>query len=75
MVVELTPTAADGTLEGYAQAVAVELAEPLGTVVSRVRRDEWGVQWVGIPPGAAIPALPPAAIRQLGIDRPERDMR
>lgn len=68
MRVELGPNAADGTLEGYAQDIAVQLAEPLGTAVSHIRQDGYGILWLGIPSTLPTPTPPREVLVQLGIE-------
>lgn len=55
------PHAADGTVEGYAADVALNMDEPLGAASRTLRRDEYGIAWVGIPPNQPIPT-PPADV-------------
>lgn len=60
---EFTPEAADGTIEGYARDIAIDLAEPLGIIANSIRRDRHGIAWVVIPPDQPTPT-PPPEVRQ-----------
>lgn len=40
---------ADGTIEGYARDVALNLAEPIGALSSGIRKDAHGIVWVAFP--------------------------
>lgn len=42
---EFHAEAADGTVEGFARDVAVNLAEPIGTLMARSRKDRYGIVW------------------------------
>ncbi len=48
---EFHTNSADGTIEGFARDVAVNLAEPIGTQIARSRRDQHGIVWVAVPEG------------------------
>ncbi|UKA73057.1 hypothetical protein [Arthrobacter sp. FW306-06-A] len=55
-------TAADGTIEGFARDVAINMAEPIGRATSRP--DQHGVVWVGVPKDRRIPE-PPSEVLQI----------
>lgn len=57
--------AADGTIEGFARDVAVNLAEPIGSQMYRVRKDVHGIVWVAIPEDRPTPRPPVQVIRML----------
>ena len=57
--------AADGTIEGFARDVAINLAEPIGTLIDHVRRDEHGIVWVAIPENRPTPQPPASVLRTL----------
>lgn len=48
--------AADGTIEGFARDVAINMAEPIGRATSRP--GQHGIVWVGVPMDRRIPAPP-----------------
>ncbi|MHC6232017.1 hypothetical protein ACX5I6_21010 [Arthrobacter sp. MMS24-T111] len=54
--------AADGTVEGFARDVAINMAEPIGRAASRP--DQHGVVWVGVPKDRRIPE-PPSEVLQI----------
>lgn len=56
---EFHAKAADGTIEGFARDVAINLAEPIGTAMSR--QDQHGVVWVAVPEDCPT-AEPPANV-------------
>ncbi len=58
---EFTADSADGTVEGFARDVAVNLAEPIGT--ARSRQDQHGIVWVAAAEGHPTPE-PPADVLQ-----------
>lgn len=58
---EFTPASADGTIEGYARDIAINLAEPIGTLAATARQDEHGIVWVVISADQPTPE-PPAEI-------------
>ncbi len=62
---EFTAEAADGTVEGYARDVAINLAEPIGSMMSTVRTDEYGIVWVAIPESRPTPQPPFEVIQML----------
>ncbi|UKA77329.1 hypothetical protein [Arthrobacter sp. FW306-07-I] len=55
-------TAADGTIEGFARDVAINMAEPIGRATSRP--DQHGVVWVGVSKDRRIPE-PPSEVLQI----------
>jgi hypothetical protein len=61
---ELHADSADGTIEGFARDVAINLAEPIGT--ARTRQDQHGIVWVAIPEGRPTPNPPVEVVRMLG---------
>lgn len=63
--VEFNDTAADGTIEGFARDVAINLAEPIGVLSNSSRRDRYGVVWVAIPEERPIPELPVEVVARL----------
>jgi hypothetical protein len=52
---------ADGTLEGYARDIALNLAEPLGTAAKTSRLDRYGIVWVSVPEDQPTPQPPEGA--------------
>ncbi|MCO4239720.1 hypothetical protein [Pseudarthrobacter raffinosi] len=60
---EFHRNAADGTIEGFARDVAVNLAEPIGTAKSR--QDQHGIVWVAVPDDRRTPVPPAAVVRVL----------
>jgi hypothetical protein len=64
---EFTPTSADGTIEGYARDIAINLAEPIGTLAATIRQDEHGIVWVVIPHDRATPEPPAEILEKLGL--------
>ena len=60
---EFHTNAADGTIEGFARDVAVNLAEPIGTAKSR--RDQHGIVWVAVPDDRRTPEPPSEVVRAL----------
>ncbi|BCW11504.1 hypothetical protein NtRootA4_25680 [Arthrobacter sp. NtRootA4] len=63
---EFTPASADGTIEGYARDIAINLAEPIGTLAATARQDEHGIVWVVIPKDRATPEPPAEILEKLG---------
>ncbi|YCK81106.1 hypothetical protein M1D89_18770 [Arthrobacter sp. D3-18] len=63
---EFTPTAADGTIEGYARDIAINLAEPIGILAATTREDEHGIVWVVIPEDRPTPVPPADVLEKLG---------
>ena len=61
---EFYANSADGTIEGFARDVAVNLAEPIGT--ARSRQDQHGIVWVAVPDDSPTPKLPVEVVRMLG---------
>lgn len=61
---EFNANAADGTVEGYARDIAINLAEPIGAA-TRSSPDQYGIIWVAIPDGRSTPNPPTAVIDQL----------
>jgi hypothetical protein len=59
---EFQADSADGTVEGFARDVAVNLAEPIGTAKSR--QDQHGIVWVAVPEDRPTPK-PPAEVVQM----------
>ncbi|KQW05334.1 hypothetical protein ASC66_09905 [Leifsonia sp. Root4] len=55
---------ADGTIEGYARDVALNLAEPIGALSSGMRKDEHGIVWVAFPEEHPTPQ-PPVEVIQI----------
>lgn len=45
---EFQANSADGTIEGFARDVAVNLAEPIGTQITKSRQDQHGIVWVAV---------------------------
>jgi hypothetical protein len=60
--------AADGTIEGFARDVAINMAEPIGRAPSRP--DQHGVVWVGVPMDRWIPEPPNEILQILRNDEP-----
>ncbi|MCU1516789.1 MAG: hypothetical protein JWQ75_1510 [Pseudarthrobacter sp.] len=60
---EFNAEAADGTIEGFARDVAVNLVEPIGT--ARSRQDRHGIVWVAIPEDRPLPKPPVEVLRML----------
>lgn len=58
-------TSADGTLEGFARDIAINLAEPVGSPFSASRRDQHGIVWVAIPADAPLPHPPSTVLQRL----------
>lgn len=56
---------ADGTIEGYAYDVALNLAEPIGALSSGMRKDAHGIVWVAVPDDRPLPQPPSEVIRIL----------
>ncbi len=59
-------TAADGTIEGFARDMAINMAEPIGRATSRP--DQHGVVWVGVPMDRRIPEPPNEVLQSLKND-------
>lgn len=62
---EFHAQAADGTIEGFARDVAINLAEPIGAANTRSSPDHYGIVWVAIPENRSTPNPPTAVIDQL----------
>jgi hypothetical protein len=62
---EFHAEAADGTIEGFARDVAVNLAEPIGTLITRSRQDQYGIVWVAVPEDRPTPKPPVEVVRML----------
>jgi hypothetical protein len=62
---EFHAEAADGTIEGFARDVAVNLAEPVGTLISRSRQDQYSIVWVAVPEDRPTPKPPVEVVRML----------
>jgi hypothetical protein len=60
---EFHSNAADGTIEGFARDIAINLAEPIGTAKSR--QDQYGIVWLAIPDDRHTPEPPPDVVRIL----------
>ena len=60
--------AADGTIEGFARDVAINMAEPIGRATSRL--GQHGVVWVGVPTDRRIPEPPSEVLQILRNDEP-----
>lgn len=56
---------ADGSIEGYARDVALNLAEPIGALSSGMRKDAHGIVWVAFPADRPTPQPPVEVIRLL----------
>lgn len=69
---EFRKDSADGTIEGYARDIAVNLAEPIGRAATR--RDQHGIFWLSIPEDCPTPELPGDVSRKVAeswqIERP-----
>lgn len=63
---EFYPGAADGTLEGFARDIALNLAEPIGALAFNSRQDQYGVIWVAIAEDIPIPTVPVEITSLLG---------
>ena len=63
--VTFSAAAADGTVEGFARDVAINLAEPIGAQAFTGRRDTHGIVWVAIPDGEPLPEPPPSVVAHL----------
>lgn len=63
---EFHAEAADGTVLGFARDVAVNLAEPIGTLITRSRQDQYGIVWVAVPEDRPTPKPPVEVVRMLG---------
>lgn len=61
---EFGANSADGTIEGFARDIAINLAEPIGRAAGR--RDQHGIFWAGIPADRPIPGLPGEVVQKLG---------
>lgn len=61
--IEFHADSADGTIEGLARDVAVNLAEPIGT--ARSRQDQHGIVWVAVPEDRPTPKPPSEVVRKL----------
>ena len=59
--VQFDADAADGTIEGFARDVAINLAEPIGTLSATSRRDRYGITWVAIAQDLPTP-IPPGGM-------------
>lgn len=53
---EFSFAAADGTVEGFARDIAVNLSEPIGTAARR--QDQHEIVWLGIPKDRPTPQPP-----------------
>lgn len=62
---EFAADAADGTIEGYARDVPIDLDEPIGSLATRSRRDQYGVLWILIPEDVPTPEPPDEVLRVL----------
>ena len=58
---------ADGTLDGFARAIALDLEEPLGAAAEHTRMDSLGILWAGIPADEPTPSVPAEVQRTLGV--------
>lgn len=61
---EFHANAADGTVEGYAQDIAINLAEPIGAAVRPSQPDRYGVIWLTFRDEQSTPQ-PPASVADL----------
>ena len=61
---EFHAEAADGTIEGFARDVAVNLAGPVGTLISRSRQDQYSIVWVAVPEDRPTPKPPVEVVRR-----------
>ncbi|KAA9104512.1 hypothetical protein [Microbacterium rhizomatis] len=55
---EFNAAAADGTVEGYARDIAINLAEPIGAAAKASRQDQYGILWVALRGSDPPPRLP-----------------
>jgi hypothetical protein len=62
---EFHADSADGTIEGFARDVAVNLAEPIGTQITRTRQDQHGIVWVAVPEDRSTPKPPVKVLQKL----------
>ncbi|MGV8966812.1 MAG: hypothetical protein ACOH2F_11085 [Cellulomonas sp.] len=60
---EFPAQAADGTVEGFARDVAINLAEPIG--IARSGQDQHGIVWVAVRDDRPTPELPVEVVRML----------
>jgi len=63
---EFHTNAADGTVEGYARDIAINLAEPIGTAARSSRPDRHGIVWVAVHDQQPTPQPPTEVVQQLG---------
>lgn len=56
--------AADGTVEGYARDIAINLAEPIGAATRPSQPDRFGIIWVAVGDELSTPR-PPADVADL----------
>jgi len=57
---EFTERMADGTIEGYARDIALDLVEPVGSPIWQSRKDKYGIVWVALPHDLPTPTPPEA---------------
>lgn len=62
---EFHANSADGTIEGFDRDVAVNLAEPLGTQITKSRQDQHGIVWVAVPEDRPTPKPPVNVLQKL----------
>lgn len=67
---EFHPGVADGTVEVYAEDIALDLAEPVGIAARTSRRDRYGIVWVAIPKDQPTPQPPEEVVDQLSLNSP-----
>lgn len=60
--VEFRDGAADGTIEGFARDVAINMAEPVGIQIYRARPDRYGIIWIALPIDFPTPQLPASVV-------------
>ncbi|MBF4461288.1 MULTISPECIES: hypothetical protein [unclassified Rathayibacter] len=62
---QFTANAADGTLEGYARDIAINLAEPIGAAARTSRPDGYGIVWVAVAENEPTPRPPVEVVERL----------
>jgi Endosomal/lysosomal potassium channel TMEM175 len=60
------PDASDGTMEGFARDVAINLAKPIGIQINSSRQDQYGILWVAAPADRPTPIPPVEVVGRFG---------
>ena len=63
-----SPSVADGTLEGFARDIAINMAEPVGNLAAVSRMDCYGVSWLALPDSEPLPEIPRSILAEITAD-------